>query len=375
MLIFMRVCIVAIGTRGDFELFLFLGQELRARGHQVVMGSSPFNERYVRASGIDWMPVGTGTHAEALAVLRGMGAIPDRSLRVWEYVSRWIQPQINMALDQIQAAAEQSDYFINNLRKTLERGSDTIPGAFVIYDPPANIQREAWLAGQQAPGKVLELVALNKHLVDPQDQWDSKYCFTGFWQAPQPTVPEPSPELVAFLKAGAPPVVVTLGSMVMFDPNEAAEDISDALELAGQRGIVVGGWSQLTQAAHWSGSVLCVPEAPYEWLFPQASCIIHHGGTGTVGAVLRAGKVSIVMPQIKPQETYAWILGQNGLAAGMFDVTNLYIPELTDAICRAVTDPELQRKARAWQQIVAGDPGVRRAADLIEEHMRALQAR
>lgn len=372
----MRVFIVTVGTRGDFELFLFLGQELRARGHQVILGSSPFNERYVRASGIDWTPIGNGTHAEVLAIMRGMSAIPDRTLRVWEYVSKWIQPQITMSLDTIQAFAEQSDYFINNLRKIAYRGSEPIPGAFVLYDPPADVPGGAGMYDlrQQPPGKVLNLVALNQRLVDPRNQWDTRYRFTGFWQAPRPTVPEPAPELVAFLKAGPPPVVVTLGSMVMFDPNEAAEDISDALQLAGLRGVIVGGWSDVSQAAAWSGSVLCVREAPYDWLFPQAACVIHHGGSGTVGAVLRAGKVSIVMPQIKPQDTYCWLLKQHGLTTGYFDITNLYAPELAEALRQAVDDPKFQHNARAWQQVIAADPGVRGAADWIEEHGRACTA-
>ena len=33
--------------------------------------------------------------------------------------------------------------------------------------------------------------------------------------------------------------------------------------------------------------------APHEWLFPQCSMAIHHGGAGTTGAALRAGTLNI----------------------------------------------------------------------------------
>jgi sterol 3beta-glucosyltransferase len=161
----------------------------------------------------------------------------------------------------------------------------------------------------------------------------------------------------------------------VLDPNEVAEAISEALELAGQRGIIVEGWSAVTQTAHWSRAVLCVPEAPYDWLFPQASCVIHHGGTGTIGAVLRAGKVSVVLPQLKCQELYSWFLGRNGLVTGFFEITNLDPSRLAEAIDQAVNNEEFQRNARAWQKVVTADPGVTGAVDLIEEHWNTLQAR
>lgn len=369
----MNVFIVAFGTRGDFELFLFLGQALHARGHRVVVGSLPFNERYVRAAGLEWLTLGDGTQEQAIAILRSMTAIPDRGLRVWEYVNKWIKPQVDMSYDRIQASAEAADYFISNLRLCLYRGKEPIPGASVLYDPPENLQRDLFDHDfNQPPGKILNLVAMNKRLMDSQDQWGPKYRFTGFWKPARPTVPEASAELVAFLKAGPAPVVVTLGSMAMFDPDEVAWAISEALQLTGQRGVIVGGWSDVAQAAEWSGSVLCVKEAPYDWLFPQAACVIHHGGVGTLAAVLRAGKISILFPQVRCQEIWGWILGRAGLATGFFDVTNLYPEELADAIHRAAADEQFQRNARAWQQVIAEDMGLSGAVDLIEEHWKAV---
>lgn len=370
----MRIFIVALGSRGDFELFLFLGQELHRRGHRVIFGSSPFYAPYVRDGGLEFAPVGTGTHEEIRAVLRGMTAIPDRTLRVWEFTSRWVTPQTQMAQAHLQAQAEQADYVIQNLGKTFRRGGELIPGAVVTYDPPENPEVFKEDLDRQPPGRLLNLVAMNRALVDPQRRWDERLRFTGYWQPPRPTVREPAAELVAFLEAGPPPVVITLGSMAAPEPELVAEDLVDTLELAGQRGVIVGGWSNVPQPAGCADTLLCVPEAPYDWLFPRAACVMHHGGTGTVGAVLRAGKVSVVFPQIKCQETYSLLLGRKGLATGLFEITNIYPHELAEAVRKAVADEAFQQNARAWKALVAQDPGLPGAADLIEEHWRTCQA-
>ena len=52
---------------------------------------------------------------------------------------------------------------------------------------------------------------------------------------------------------------------------------------------------------HPSPNVLVIDEAPYELLFAHAAAVVHHGGVGTLAAVLRAGKPSIILPQVACQ--------------------------------------------------------------------------
>lgn len=37
-------------------------------------------------------------------------------------------------------------------------------------------------------------------------------------------------------------------------------------------------------------------EVPHGWLFPRCQAVVTHGGAGTVGAALRAGKPVMVVP-------------------------------------------------------------------------------
>ncbi len=54
----MRIFILTLGTRGDFELFCTLGRDLRRRGHHVVLGTSGFYAQATEAAGLEWTAIG-----------------------------------------------------------------------------------------------------------------------------------------------------------------------------------------------------------------------------------------------------------------------------------------------------------------------------
>jgi hypothetical protein len=485
----MRICIMTLGPRGEFELFLTLARRLRLRGHQVLLGTAPFFGDRVRQAGVEWTPLGMGTFPDQLEALRLVSGIPDRLQRVKEYAQKWLYPQLALSGRHFLYLAQRIDYFINKLRYTMKRQDEQIlPCALLAYDMPI-------LAGNLPPleegasddGPILNLVAMNKQLVDPDDLAGPRYQFTGFWRAERPPTAGVPAALEDFVRAGPRPVVLAMGSLVMFDAQRLAETFTAALRLTGQRGVIVNGWSGLMQStlgaqpmlsgagangpdaswvlpapaadgtdsfmAGWSAnpqvavagsapvvggwgtvsgvspvapapalpalnapaaslspapatlepapilgrsaaaaeapnpaavlpaphlpvllddSVLCVDEVSYEWLFSQASCVIHQGGLGTLTEVLHAGVPSIILPQIPPQEDFYRVLDRNHLAAGNFDAATVDPLALAGAIQRALTDEEMGRSCRHWQGVVAAERGLDRALDLIEEHAKNL---
>lgn len=369
----MRIFILTLGTRGDFELFLMLGRELRRRGHHVVMGTSEFYGPRTREAGIEWARIGNGSQEEMVSILRSLSPVQDRTQRTYLYYTRWLRPQLSVSRNQITSIAAGTDYFISNLKMVLQRGGRILPGAFVTYDPPADIADLPKYGSQKHEGMIVEFVAMNKRLVDPQGVWGEQYLFTGFWGDEPASTWTPSPALRTFLEDGHPPVVVTMGSMVMFDTRKFLRDISQALDQCGERGIIMGGWSGITEADTPGGPVRCEAEVPYGWLFPKASCVIHHGGCGTVTAVLRAGIPSILVPQIMCQEQFGRMLAREHLATGIFDAHALDPAELAAAIRRAVADARYREAAHNWQKIILQDRGIQVAADLIEAHWKRVR--
>jgi UDP:flavonoid glycosyltransferase YjiC (YdhE family) len=366
----MRIFILTLGTRGDLELFLILGRELRRRGHTVVLGTTRFHAERVGEAQLECVPMGNGTQDDVVAILRSLSSVPDKHLRTALLYQRWLQPLLAESKHQITTTAGGADYFISNLKMVLRRQGAIVPGAAVTYDPPGDLSDLPRYGTQDHHGRILDLVAMNRRLIDPEGRWDAAYRFTGFWKEKWSAPWNPPPGLVAFLEQGMAPVVITMGSMVMFDTDQFIRVVTKALQQAAQRAILAGGWSGISPGDLSSDQLYYVSEVPYDWLFPQASCVIHHGGCGTVAAVLRAGIPSIVLPQIACQEHFARMLAREKLVTGVFDIQTLAPHALTTAIDQAVTDGPSRQSAQAWQKAVREDQGVTGAADLIEAHWR-----
>lgn len=361
-----RVFIVALGTRGDFELFWTLGRELQRRGHAVVLGGSAFFAGEAQAAGLDWVQIGSGRREELLAALRSAAVLPDRAQRTRRFASLWLRTQLEGGRAQMAATAQHCDYFVSNLKLAMARGSEVIPGAFVTYDPPHAVSDLAVYGSERHGGRILEIVAMNRRLVDPEASWGEQFRFTGFWDTLQGRAWTPPAQLYEFMAGGDAPVVLTMGSMVTFDAGRLIRNFTAALRATGRRGVVVSGWAEL--AGHAAAGVPIAEEADYGWLFPRAACVIHHGGCGTLGAVLRAGRPSILIPQLSAQEEFGRRLLEERLATGMFEASALEPGALAAAIDRAVRDEAVAASVRAWQQRVDQDGGVGLAAELIETH-------
>ena len=368
----MRVFLLTLGTRGDFELFFSLGCELRRRGHSVLLGSSRFYADRVMAAGLTWAQMGDGSHEDLLTLLRSLSSVEDKVQRVRQVTDRWLRPQLAAAQTQISKAGMLSDYFVSNLKLMLKREDSILPGAFVSYDPPGSIRDLARYGSAGQDGRIIELVAMSRDLVDPDARWGRDFHFTGFWQSEGQRGWSAPDDLAAFVARADPPVVMTMGSMVMFSLPALMGALTEALRITGRRGVVVGGWAPADDLA--SESLMTVPEADYEWLFPRAACVIHHGGSGTVGAVLRGGRPSVLLPQIPAQEAFGRMLMQAGLASASLETLDIVPQALAAAIDRAATDPVLNESARRWREIARAEGGVTAAADLIEQHWSQISA-
>jgi O-mycaminosyltylonolide 6-deoxyallosyltransferase len=367
----MRVFILTLGTRGDFELFCTLARQLARRGHDVLLGASGFYAGAARGAGLRFVQIGSGSHAQLLHVLRSLAETADRTQRTRLYASRWLGPQLASAREQIAAAGVECDYFVSNLKLTLQRAGRTLPGAFVSYDPPPSVAELERYGSEREGGRIIELVAMSQALVDPHGQWGQRHRFTGFWHADRPRSWTPPPELRRAVEQDALPVVMTMGSMVTLDFARFAPVLSAALRATGRRGVVVGGWMESDSPLD---GVEFVREADYDWLFPRCACVLHHGGVGTLAAVLRAGRPSIVLPQILSQALFGQMLVRERLASAVLDSSSVQADALAAAIGEAVNAPGIARSAAAWRERTADEGGVVAAAQHIEAHWRELSA-
>ena len=124
--------------------------------------------------------------------------------------------------------------------------------------------------------------------------------------------------------------------------------------------------SELIQYAQ--NHILFVSSAPHEWLFPQVSVTIHHGGAGTTTAALRAGVPTVITPVLGDQYDHSYLVNNLGVGIGLNQTLDkISWRTLGTAIHRAVHDPILRTNAQQLQIELLSEPnGAQVAATEVE---------
>jgi UDP:flavonoid glycosyltransferase YjiC (YdhE family) len=110
----------------------------------------------------------------------------------------------------------------------------------------------------------------------------------------------------------------------------------------------------------WGDEVL-----PQPAILPGVDLVITHGGNNTTTEALHFGKPTVVLPLFWDQYDNAERLDERGLGVRL-DTYRCSRAELGAAIDRMLADAEAGARLRALAARLQTDPGVVRAADLIE---------
>jgi UDP:flavonoid glycosyltransferase YjiC (YdhE family) len=207
-------------------------------------------------------------------------------------------------------------------------------------------------------------------LPSPPD-WGEHVHVTGYWFLDPPPGWQPPARLLDVLASGPPPVYVGFGSMPQRDPGRTVQLVRQALQQSGQRGVMVAGWSGLSDAhpAARSTDLLVLDAAPHAWLFPRTAAVVHHGGSGTTGAGLRAGVPSVLVPHAGDQTLWARQVMELGVGPRPIPRRRLTAERLAAAMARAVTDQEMRARAAELGTRIRAEDGVGRAIEVIEQHV------
>lgn len=168
----------------------------------------------------------------------------------------------------------------------------------------------------------------------------------------------PAPELAAFLRSGEPPLVFTLGSLAVASPGRFYEEAAAATRMLGKRAIMLTGQAG---APRLEGDILFMGYAPHSAVFPQAAIVIHHGGIGTTGQALRAGRPQVIVPHFGDQFDNAARVQSAGL--GMTIRREQFErARATDVISRLLSDRNLADAAGSAARKIASEDGAAEAA-------------
>ncbi|NJN19539.1 MAG: glycosyltransferase family 1 protein [Oscillochloris sp.] len=414
----MNILILTVGSRGDVQPYVALGQGLRAAGHRVILSTLAGFAEMVQAAELEFAPL-RGEFLELMQTSEGRAAMAGKA-NIFKLV-QMVQPMYRTMLEDEYAASEDADLIIYhpkalgghsiaeqrgipailalplplysptrafpspalpmaNLGGMLNKASHRMVVALATSSVRGTLNR--WRREQLELGPLgdelvlhgrplLRLYAYSPMVLPTPDDWDSFSVATGYWFLEQPGDWQPAAELVGFLRAGPPPVYIGFGSMAAQDAQAKTRIVLDALRIAGQRGILASGWGGLSTASLPEG-VYMLDAAPHDWLFPQMAAVVHHGGAGTTAAGLLAGRPTIICPFFADQPFWGRRVAELGAGPQPIPQKKLNATNLAAAITQAVSDPAMGAAAEAIGAQLRQEDGIGRAVELINAHMAAL---
>lgn len=163
-------------------------------------------------------------------------------------------------------------------------------------------------------------------------------------------------ELGAFLEEGDAPIVFTLGSSAVGAPGAFYEESVRAIEILGRRAVLLVGKYGDAPTGRRGRDVFAAAYAPHASLFARAALVVHHGGVGTTGQALRAGKPMLVVPHAHDQYDNADRVRRLG-AARVVDARRYRAETVAVELRRLITEPAYARGAAAAGVAVSGEHG------------------
>nr|WP_255216228.1 glycosyltransferase [Pseudenhygromyxa sp. WMMC2535] len=385
--------IITLGTRGDVQPYVALGEALAARGHAVSLATGQGFDALIRGAGLE--PVALSIDYRQLldtpevkaamrtfaGKLRAARMMKDENARLrdelWAACQRErpdlliVSPKGFLAVviarvlgipcvtSTLQPGlVERGDFppFLlardlgprgNRLaHRAVERltlaGQNQFVKAWARRNlPPGSDIRLRGFHGHHPDGRPLPLLqAYSAHLVPPPPEWGALEPVTGYWFRATPSEPEPlAPALAAFLDAGPAPIYVGFGSMPPEDARQLTELVVAAVVELGQRAVLASGWGALEANAATPPEVLVIRAAPHPRLFPRCAAIVHHGGSGTTHESLRAGRPAVICPAGVDQPFWARRLVSRGLMQRVVPLAELTRDTLVAQLRVALGEP------------------------------------
>lgn len=353
----MKFFITSIGTRGDVEPFLAIGEILSKRGHDVAYAFSEQFENIIpkkalfypltpeimelinsREGRIVMGKASVFKKIKALLYLHQKGKIINKEIVIehQKYVS-------NFNPDVIIHNPKCSYPVIWNL-KTNKDNIIVSPVPYVMYPvknhPHVGINRNlghilnkltyklsnfGLVNTIYVAQKTLEhqpkcsmktickalfhrklIFSITPQLFNRPDSWPKHVQILGYHERNTSMNWRPSAKIKKFLNNHAKILFLTFGSMFNSNPNEISNLFYDALIKLNIPCIINTASGGLLPLEKYRSEpkLLFVKQIPYEWIFKRVYAVVHHGGSGTTHMGLKYGLPSLIIPHIIDQ--YSW---------------------------------------------------------------------
>lgn len=418
----LKIAMLIVGTRGDVQPFLAMARRLQEYGHHVRLATHANFKSFVRSAGVDFYPLGGDPRVLAGYMARNKGFIPSgpgeisiqrKQLKtiIESLLPACTEPDTETGLHfRAQAIiANPPAYGHTHVAEALGVPLHiffTMPWT-PTYEFPHPLARVPQSAGNWLSYVIVELLIWwgirsyindfrkrklklapiayfstyrgsishlptgymwSPHLVPKPSDWGPLVDVVGYCFLNLGSKYKPQEEFVEWIQKGTKPIYIGFGSMPLEDPGKTTDIIIKALTDTGQRGIVGRGWGDLGTLLDVPDSVFLLEDCPHDWLFPQCSAVVHHGGAGTTATGLKAGCPTTIVPFFGDQFFWGDRVHQRGLGPAPIPISQLSVENLSDAI-RFMLQPEVKSQAMEMAKLIENEDGVAAAVDAFHRHL------
>ncbi|KAI1266954.1 glycosyltransferase family 1 protein [Xylariaceae sp. FL1019] len=418
----MRITCLTIGSRGDVQPYIALCKGLLADGHQCRIVTHAEFRGWVESHGIEFAPV-AGDPGELMRLCIENGTFTWAFLKEASSTFRnWLDELLASAY----TACQGSDLLIESpsamagihIAEALSipyfraftmpwTRTRAYPHAFVVPDHKMGgsynyvtylmFENIFWKATAYQinrwrnkvlglPNTSLEKMKVNKvpflynfspAVVAPPIDFSDWIRVTGYWFLDEGHDWTPPDDLRDFInKARADKkklVYVGFGSIIVSDPAKMTQEVIDGVLKADVRCILSKGWSARMKKDSGGETEQALPpeifpikSAPHDWLFSQIDAAVHHGGSGTTGASLRAGIPTIIRPFFGDQFFFGSRV--EDLGVGIY-LKRWGAASFTKALWEATHSERMIVKARVLGETIRKENGVNTAIQSIYRDM------
>jgi sterol 3beta-glucosyltransferase len=391
----MRALLLTVGSQGDVQPFVALANRLRSEGHDAVLAAPAVYQGLAATCDVPFVPLGLDMNEVGRAVAGKHG------LKHVFAFTRAMGQRASTVLPAVTAAARDgADVVVHHPVLPIGQHLAEMLGVPSVVAPPMpalvpthEFLSPAWPCGVPLPkmvnrssyrvaryltgawcrrdidtwrrdtlglsprsgrhdpltpvsalGPVSALHSFSAHVVPRPADWPVTAEITGYWFLGATSDWTPPRRLAEFLDAGEPPVYIGFGSMPVEDPAKLAAAIIAAVQQTGLRAVVFSLSPELrrrlpqgSQTSQGS-QILMIRHAPHDWLFPRMAAIVHHGGAGTTGAAVAAGRPQVIWPFGIDQHFWSSRMTSLGVAVPALPVRALTGASLARALDRATND-------------------------------------
>lgn len=354
----MKILLIAIGTRGDVEPFLAIGDYLQKNGHEVICQFPEQFRDLAEDTGLSFEGL---THKflalidseDGKMVMGGGGAFFKKISAFYSIYKKSI-PINSTMLNQQHDFIEQikPDRVVYSIKSTypvlwetqnLGKSIQVSPIPYLIhyvkdhghigfngnYGPLLN-KFTYWLinlalvgniksankkylkmygiSGQEIKNIMFKkkmIFTISRAFYPEQHYWPKNVKVFGYQERNKIQNWEPSKELEDFVNMHQKILFVTFGSMTNPGPEEKTKIILDIINQNNIPTIInTAGGGLVIPESYNKDLIRFVDQIPYDWAFPKMYAVMHHGGSGTTHLAVKHGCAAMIIPHIMDQHIW-----------------------------------------------------------------------